>query len=99
MSERPTPETEAAPFFAIGQGELGVSPDIGETIECGHCGKTHKVEYGESVLPDGRKVPSKTLAFYICNGSTYLCGINGKDIRHRFNNTTALLRQADKEKA
>ena len=41
-------------------------------------GENHKIEYGEEVLKDGKKVPSKFLAFYECYGKSYLAGIDGK---------------------
>jgi hypothetical protein len=70
-------------MFAIGNDELARCGEIGNTIKCHMCGKRHKVKYGEEVLSDGTKVPSKTLAFYKCNGKDYLAGIEGKDIRSR----------------
>ena len=58
-------------------------PPIGEEALCGNCNQYHKVEYGNRVLEDGTKVPSKTLAFIKCtkDGTLYLVGINGKLIR------------------
>lgn len=67
-------------MFTIGQEELDKAPDLGETVRCHKCGKTHIVQYGETVHADGTKTPSKTLAFFKCPASkaSYLCGINGK---------------------
>lgn len=65
-------------MFAIGNDELG--PPIGETVECPHCGGTHRVEYGEKVLKDGTKEPSRLLGFYRCGGHAYLCAIGGMSI-------------------
>lgn len=66
-------------MFAIGADELG--GPLGETIPCRHCDGVHPVQYGEVVLPDGTKQPSKLLAFYVCGGDTYLCGVDGFAIR------------------
>ena len=67
--------------FVIGNDELDNACKIGDTIICERCGKEHKVMYGERVLEDGTKVPSKTLAYVKCGGESYLVGIAGKDIR------------------
>ncbi len=69
------------PFIAIGNDELTES--LGSHIICERCGKRHKVKYGMRVLEDGTKVPSKTIAFVRCGGSTYLAGVNGKRWRAR----------------
>ena len=68
-------------MLAIGNDEIEKAPKLGNFILCSICGKRHKVEYGEEVLPDGTKKPSKLLAFYKCGEKNYLAGINGKDIR------------------
>lgn len=70
-------------MFAIGNDELKDAPRLGKFIICDKCGKQHKIEYGEEVLKDGTKRPSKLLAFYTCGNKTYLAGIGGKDIRRR----------------
>ena len=67
-------------MIAIGNEELAAAPALGKTIKCRICGKRHKVEYGNEILPDGTKKPSKALAFYRCGGSCYLAGISGKEI-------------------
>jgi len=69
-----------APFVAIGNDELGES-DVGETLKCKRCGKKHKVEYGEEILKDGTRIPSKLLGFIKCRGKAYLVAINGKLIK------------------
>lgn len=68
------------PFVAIGNDELGKCKPLGKTVSCNRCGKRHKVRYGESVLKDDTKVPSKLLAYVKCNGSLYLIGIDGKKL-------------------
>ena len=68
-------------MFAIGNDELEKAPRLGDFILCKQCGERHKVEYGDKVLEDGTKEPSKSLAFYECGKKLYLAGINGKDIR------------------
>ena len=70
-------------MLAIGDNELQDAPDIGETIECPYCGETHAIRYGDKILEDGTKIPSKLLAYYICCGKSYLAGINGKSIMGR----------------
>ena len=74
---------EEVPFLAVGADEL--ETELKETVSCWICGETHPVEYGERVLEDGTKVPSKMLAFFRCGGECYLCGINGKELRPRTN--------------
>lgn len=63
------------PFIAVGNDELG--EQVGETIICKQCGQHHAIEYGDKILPDGTKEPTKLLAFYTCGKVTYLCAING----------------------
>lgn len=67
-------------FIAVGNGELDGNPAVGKTFMCPRCHVPHDVEYGDEVMNDGTKIPSKLLAFYECNGSTYLCGLNGKEL-------------------
>jgi hypothetical protein len=68
-------------MLSVGHEELG--KPLGKTVLCWKCGKRHHVQYGETVGADGVKVPSKTLAFFRCGSSAYLCGINGKEWRPR----------------
>lgn len=72
-------------MFSIGNDEMRGLPILCEVIDCPHCNGQHDVQYGEKVLPDGTKIPSKMLAFYFCPtvGQLYLCGINGIDITKR----------------
>ena len=67
-----------APFVAIGNDELGEK--VGKTLKCKRCGKRHKVRYGERVLSDGARQPSKMAGFIKCRGKAYLVAINGKRI-------------------
>jgi len=62
-------------MFVIGNEELAEKPKLRETILCNKCGLEHTVEYGEEVLKDGFKVPSKLLGFYKCSKKTYLAGV------------------------
>jgi len=71
-------------MLIMGNDEIEKSPSLGDFILCHMCGKRHKIEYGDEVLSDGTKKPSKHLAFYKCGNKDYLAGINGKDIRKRF---------------
>ena len=66
-------------MFAIGQGEIDNSPPLGKTIKCFMCKKRHKVGFAK----DKNGNETKMLAFYKCGKDSYLCGINGKDIRRR----------------
>ena len=68
-------------MFAIGNEEIDKASALSETITCYLCGKKHRVRYGYKVLPDGSKIKSRILAFFKCKGKSYLCGINGKDLR------------------
>lgn len=63
--------------LTVGNDELG--GPLGDAISCPHCGKAHLVEFGEKVLDDGSREPSRALAFYRCDKKTYLCGINGRE--------------------
>lgn len=67
--------------FAIGNKELEEKKNIGDFILCKICKKRHKITYGDEILVDGTKKPSKLLGFYTCQGKKYLASIAGKDIR------------------
>lgn len=67
-------------MFAI---EIDDLPRIGTEITCPHCGEIHAIRYGDKILKDGTKQPSKLLAFYTCGGKSYLAGIDGKNIMSR----------------
>lgn len=60
--------------------ELKQKPDLGDFILCPHCQNRHLIKYGNKVLSDGTKEPTKLLAFYRCGDKTYLAGIDGKNI-------------------
>ena len=62
---------ESIPFAVFGNDEIEHAPRIGKKITCERCGKRHRV--GELTLGG--------LHFYRCKGETYLCGIDGKDVR------------------
>lgn len=69
--------------MAFGNDELDKMAPVGEEALCGNCHQYHKVEYGEKVLEDGTKIPSKLLSFIKCtkDGTLYLVGVNGKSIQ------------------
>jgi len=67
-------------MLSIGNDELAKKPVLGNVVFCKKCNKNHKVEYGDKVLKDGSKVPSKLIAFYKCKGKLYLAGLNGKSL-------------------
>lgn len=77
---------EYIPFVAFSNEELSDCELVEEEAICNNCGEKHKVVYGERVLEDGSRVPSKLLSFVKCdkNGATYLVGIEGKLLK--FNN-------------
>jgi hypothetical protein len=67
-------------MLTIGNDELEKNAAIGEMIDCPHCGEIHPIQYGNEVMEDGTKKPSKLLAFYKCGDEIYLAGIAGKRI-------------------
>lgn len=69
-------------MFAIGSKELEACPPTreDEMATCPKCGELHPIGYGEEVLKDGTKIPSRMLAFVKCGSDTYLVAINGKVI-------------------
>jgi len=58
--------------------ELDQMPPLGKTVKCWICGKRHQVYYGKKLQPDGTLAESKVVAFMVCGGQDYLCGINGR---------------------
>ena len=73
--------SDLPPFVAFGNDEIAAAPALGKTVRCWMCGKAHRVEYADKVLPDGSKVPSTLMAFFKCGKQSYLCGIDGKEMR------------------
>lgn len=67
-------------IFTISNAELEDCESLGDEVVCKNCGNVHKVKYGDRVLEDGTKVPSKVLAYIKCdnNDQVYLVGISGK---------------------
>jgi len=65
-------------MLCVGNDEL--KEELKNTIKCPHCGQQHNVQYGDEILPDGTRQPSKLLAYYKCRDTAYLAGINGKAI-------------------
>jgi hypothetical protein len=68
------------PFISFGNDELADKPALGTSITCPHCNQIHDIKYGDEVLPDGTRKPSKLMAFYKCGKKIYLAGIDGKSI-------------------
>lgn len=64
-------------MLTIGNDELGEY--LGDTIECPHCGEEHEVKRSKN--KDGAM---GTLSTFDCGDSSYLCGIDGKSIMHKF---------------
>jgi len=70
-------------MLAIGNDEIRNLPPLGETIKCWMCGKRHRITYGDKVMKNGTRVPSKLRAFLKCKGKFYLGGIEGKEWKPR----------------
>ena len=70
-------------MIVIGNNELKTQPILGNTIRCPRCNRNHRLKYGEEVLADGTRRPSRLLAFFTCRGKTYLGGIAGHECRPR----------------
>lgn len=68
-------------MFSISNNELAELPAIGKTVTCWMCGQEHAVEYGETIAEDGTRQPNNLLAFFTCEGSSYLCGVRGKQLK------------------
>jgi len=68
-------------MLTIGNDELDALPRIGDTVQCWKCGKLHPVRYGERILPDGTREPSRVLGYFTCRGKAYLCSVAGKEWR------------------
>ncbi len=68
------------PFISFSNDELKNNEEVGNEAICPNCEGNHTVEYGDRVLEDGTKIPSKSLAFVKCdkNKALYLVGLNGK---------------------
>lgn len=49
---------------------------FGEKTQCPRCRRNHIVHYGY----DRKENPTKTLAFVICKGRSYLVAINGRTL-------------------
>jgi hypothetical protein len=73
-----TGNIDGVPYIAIGNNELG--GELGDMARCPHCGEMRAVRYGDQVLDDGTRVPSKTLAFVSCGEASYIVGIKGREI-------------------
>lgn len=69
-------------MLAIGKNELGQV--LTDTIICPHCQQEHSVELSKTM--DGKP---GSLSFFKCGDNTYLCGIEGQSIMHKFNKEQA----------
>lgn len=76
------PAEDRLHYIAIGNNELG--DEIGESVTCPRCSGEHPVLYGERVLPDGSREPSRTLGFYRCGDKSYLCAVEGRSVMEKF---------------
>jgi len=65
--------------MVVGNDELG--EPLGASIKCRMCGIDHAIEFGERILPDGRREESRSLSFYRCGKAFYLAGIDGRELR------------------
>ena len=70
-----TSKMTSEPMLAVGTEELGKT--LGDTIRCNHCGKEHRIEYGQQIMADGTRVPHKGLSFYRCEDTTYWLASSG----------------------
>lgn len=70
-------------MIAFSNAELEDSPPlhIGEAILCPHCGEAHVVAGG---IDQQTGEESEMLLFYTCGETSYLAGINGKNVMRRF---------------
>lgn len=71
------------PFIFFGNEELDESPPlhIGEAVLCPHCGASHVVRGGVNTETDEEE---ELLLFYTCGETSYLAGIDGKNVMRRF---------------
>jgi len=67
-------------MFTISNKELENNDRHGDFILCDRCGERHIIEYGDEILPDGKRVKFKLLSFYKCGNKQFLAGINGKRV-------------------
>ena len=69
------------PMLPVGPEDLG--EELGDTLLCPQCHHVHQIEYGDRILEDGTKIPTKILAFYKCpeTKKTYLAGIDGRRLK------------------
>lgn len=69
-------------YIAFGNDELNVAPPLhkGEAILCPHCGQDHIV--AGAINSEGEE--TEMLLFYQCGDTTYLAGIDSKNVMARF---------------
>lgn len=70
------------PFVAFSNDELEEKEPIGELATCPNCKQLHQVIYGEEILQDGTRIPSKLLGAVECpkDKCSYLVSVAGKRI-------------------
>ena len=68
------------PYVAFGNDELAKMPPVRETAVCPGCGENHQVEYGDEVLSDGTKTPSRMLGVVKCGEKMFLVAIAGQSL-------------------
>jgi hypothetical protein len=71
------------PHVAFSNRELNDSPPlkIGEMILCPLCGDAHVVDGGVNTKTGEVE---DTILFYNCDGTSYIAGIQGKNVMRRF---------------
>ena len=82
LPESAETSTEITPYAAFGQDEIDDAPPIGNTIACWMCGKRHRVSTSTGKMQDGSEGRTR-LHFFKCRGVSYMCGIDGKEMRPR----------------
>ena len=70
-------------MLAFGNDELVEYPPLhaGEAILCPHCGESHIAEAGKDATT-GEEF--KLLLFYRCGETSYLCGVDGRNVMSVF---------------
>jgi hypothetical protein len=68
-------------MLSIGNDELDKKPvNTSSTATCPKCKKQHEIVYGETILPNGSRKPSKTIGVVNCpdTGGTYMVEFMGR---------------------
>jgi len=78
-------------MLGLGTKELEAAPKLGKTVSCPRCGEEHEVLCSSKGRRADGSEGDTDLQFYHCpemEGSTYLCGINGKSVMKNFRSTS-----------